>query len=90
MKGERFTVTTTAVKIVDGTQNSGPPYAMSGIIKNPTGGNDTFLGGSTVTTATGYLLSGGDVIAADIVGDGDSIYAICATSQVIHVLRRGA
>lgn len=50
---------------------------------------DVALGASNVTTATGLVLTaGGSPITVEL-GFGEQLYAICATSATVHVLRLG-
>ena len=51
------------------------------LIKNPTGGNDVYLGDSATTT-DGFLLSGGESVRV-FVGNSD-LYGYAATSQLIY------
>lgn len=84
--GERITVATTATAIFTPT-NGAAVDRKSAIIKNPAGGQSVFLGGSGVTTGTGYELESGDIVDVSLL-HGDTIYGIvAATTQVVHVLR---
>jgi hypothetical protein len=86
--GARVTVaaTATALVVADPLDQGGVVCA----IKNPTGGVTVDLGGSAVTTGTGFALAGGESASVDLQG-GESLYAITASgTQVIHVLKSSA
>lgn len=50
---------------------------------------DVALGPSNVTTATGLVLTAGALPTTVELGSGEQLYAICATSATVHVLRLG-
>lgn len=85
--GERVTVSTTATVILD-PANGGVVDKHGAIIKLPsTAGASVFLGGSGVTTTTGYELEVGDIVDVSLVA-GDVLYGIVAAStEDVHVLR---
>lgn len=86
VKAKRVTVTTSPTKI-----NSKPTDGQSGAggqARNR-GASSVFVGGSDVTTATGYEVEAGDVIAFDL-DHGEDIYGIVASGTcVMHVLEGG-
>lgn len=50
---------------------------------------DLYLGGSDVTTSTGYLVPAGDTFGADLMGT-DRLYAVVASGTAeVHVFRVG-
>lgn len=63
-----------AVQIVEGR------YAT---VTNQDATNSVFLGGASVSAATGYELKPGDVIEVD--GRLDSVWAICAATKTARV-----
>lgn len=85
--GERITVATTATAIFTPT-NGAAVDRKSAIIKLPsTAAVPVFLGGSGVTTGTGYQMAAGDIIDVSLLS-GDTIYGIVAAgTEVVHVLR---
>lgn len=89
MKGEQITVNNTAggTLLVDSSSIGTTTYPMSALVTNPSGGANTWLGGLGVGT-DGYLLPAGATASVDLVNE--KLYGFCSTSQVIHVLRRGA
>lgn len=53
------------------------------------GTNPIFLGGPSVTTATGYQMNTGDALTIDLAA-GDAIYGIVATgTEPLHMLTFG-
>jgi hypothetical protein len=58
------------------------------LVKNLTGG-DVFLGGNTVTTATGFKWSASDGVLTIELEPGEALYGIGTTPQQLHVLRTG-
>lgn len=50
---------------------------------------DVALGASNVTMATGLVLTAGGTPVLVELGSGEQLYAICATSATVHVLRLG-
>lgn len=50
---------------------------------------DVALGASNVTMATGLVLTAGGTPVPVELGSGEQLYAICATSATVHVLRLG-
>jgi len=56
-------------------------------VHTPTGGQDVFLGGSDVTTSTGFLLTAGDRQVEMELDAGDAIYGVvAATTSTVYVL----
>jgi len=60
------------------------------LVQNPSGAANVFLGGSGVTTTSyGYLLVGGSAFAIEI-QDGESLFAVVATTpHNVSVIRQG-
>ena len=60
------------------------------LVQNPSGGANVFLGGAGVTsTSYGYLVVGGSAFAIDL-QDGESLFAVVASStQSVSVIRQG-
>lgn len=87
VRGTRVTVTDVATPLIGGTAD----YQMgsSALIRNR-GSVSVYVGGSGVTTATGYELEPGDAIPVDL-NDAEIPYGRCATSQSAscHVLEVG-
>lgn len=50
---------------------------------------DVALGASNVSMATGLVLTAGGLPFPIELGYGEQLYAICATSATVHVLRLG-
>lgn len=81
------TVTTTAT-LLSAAETDGDAR-LSLLLKVPTGGATVFLGGSGVTTATGFPAAAGEPYAFDL-APGDALYGIVAAStQAVNVLRTG-
>lgn len=81
-----MTVTTTATKI-----NSTPTdlIGSAGGQARNRGSVSVFVGGADVTSAAGYEVEAGDVLAFDL-DQGEDIYGITASSTaVMHVLEGG-
>lgn len=86
MKGATVSVTTSATLIVDASKAGTVNFPFSVLIKNPSGGQTVYLGGSTVDS-TGYQLASGDIISIDLVGQ--ALYGIvAATTQSVYILTR--
>ncbi len=59
------------------------------LISNPDSAYTVYLGGSTVTSATGYPLAPLEKVAVDA-GTGETLYAVATTSSVtVSVLYQG-
>lgn len=53
------------------------------------GAADVFVGGTGVTTSTGFKLAAGDSVSLDL-GQGEKLFGIVATGTVTcHILRAG-
>lgn len=77
MQAERKTVTSTASAI-------GSPGSASFAVRNA-GTTNCFLGGSGVTSSTGFLLAAGEFI--ELTGLSGTLYAVTASSTtVLHTL----
>lgn len=57
------------------------------VLKN-TGAATVFVGGSGVTTATGYPLAVGDILNLEL-SEGGALYGIAATTGTVAVLNTG-
>jgi hypothetical protein len=76
-------VADTATKIFDPAANS-----QFIIVENATGNDDVFLGGSGVTIATGYRLTGGGILTLNDIGKSDVLYGVVsAGSETVTVLK---
>jgi len=61
------------------------PDAVKRLVKSPAGGADIFIGNAGVTTATGYLLQGGETL--DLSAMKGALYGIKASgSQIVYPL----
>lgn len=82
--GKRVTVNTSATKL-----NSNTSDAVSGstiVARNKDASAAVDLGGSGVTTGTGFTLAAGESVAFDLSG-ADDLYAVTASGTVVvHVL----
>jgi hypothetical protein len=90
---QQVTVGTSATQL-----SPAPTDAFSGssIAVNNTGSVTVYLGGPTVTTATGYPLVAGAVISVDLVRVGgttpamdESLFGVAASSTTVSVLVTG-
>ena len=86
--GARVSVATTATRL--DTSTAGGMGSSSLLVKNK-GANSIYLGGSGVTTATGYELGTGDSISVDLKASDAGLYGIvAAATETAHVLQIGA
>jgi hypothetical protein len=85
--GKRITVDTTVggTLITRGQGDTGAlgTSDFSATIKNTHATATVYLGGSGVTTATGYPLAAGDVIDLGDLGTDDAVYGIVTTSTAV-------
>jgi hypothetical protein len=83
MESVRVTVATTATEIV---------HLKAGgsiIIRVPSGGVTTYIGGADVTTSNGFAIGEGESVSYASVA-GEKVYGIVASStQVVHTLVGG-
>lgn len=87
MNTQQVSVGNTATQLLDATTNSSSSYPQSAVIENPAGGVNVFIGGSGVTTATGFLLAGGQSLSLDLVND--KVFGIVsAGTQTVYVISR--
>lgn len=81
--GTRVTVSTTAIALATGSASG-----TATLVRNR-GTSPVYLGGSGVTTATGFQVDAGDIVSIEL-GPLEIVYAIAAAgSHVCHVLRNG-
>lgn len=78
IKSERITATAAAAAIITGSE-----FEESVTIKN-TGPNDTYLGGSDVTTANGYELPNGEKLTVTM-NRTEKMYAVCAAAETANL-----
>jgi hypothetical protein len=87
VKAERVSVGTTAT-LVSGTDAF--PYLESDraldVAIRPVG--DIYIGGSDVTTATGFLVKADEVYGQELLS-GEQLYAVAASTTEVHVIRGG-
>lgn len=83
------TVATTATEL-SGGDAGGPTSGQSILVKVPAAGATVYLGGSGVTTTTGYPLAAGESFTADL-GPGDTLFGIVVgpATQAVNVIRIG-
>lgn len=86
VNAERVTVETTAVAL-----NAADADSVSGVSLVVLNGGETAVnvGGSDVTSETGFELAADDSVTVDL-ASGEVLYAISASSATVHVLRTGA
>lgn len=82
----QVSVSSTATALTSG-QTDDAATGFSIVLKN-TGSTDVFLGGSGVTTATGFVLAAGSTFSVDL-GSGEQLFAVAAVTGTVHVLRVG-
>lgn len=80
----QVTVATSAVEL-SGAE-SGPVVGSTLVITN--GAAVVFLGDATVTDATGLSLAANATLTVKL-NNGERLYAICATTSTVSVLRTG-
>lgn len=84
----RVTVSTTATELTgtDTFDRFAGEYASKILVKNPAAGTTFYIGGPTVTSATGLEVAAGEFVSLPI-RERDRLYAITASgSQAAHVL----
>lgn len=83
------TVTTTATLLITGTDTDSTPSRRSVVVKN-TGAATVFIGGSGVTTATGFPLAVGDTLTfQDIPPDSWPYGRVASGTVTVAVLQVG-
>ena len=61
-------------------------YPSAGTLYNP-GPNTVFVGGPGVTSATGFTVPSGGIFQWEF--HSEALYATCATTQIVSIIRRG-
>lgn len=88
----QVTVTTsaTALTVLTDSNESGENYGRTTTLRNPTGGQTVFIGGSAgVTISSGFQLEPGQTLAVRLT-PGETLFGIvAATTQVVGILSRG-
>jgi hypothetical protein len=84
VSSEQITVETSAVEL--SSAESGAVAGSKIMVTN--GAAVVFLGGSGVTTLTGLSLAANATLTVEL-NHGERLYAICATSSDVSVLRTG-
>lgn len=79
----RTTVLTSAIVIANNTGRD----SIAFLARNVDATLSVFIGDSTVTTSTGFEVRAGEAIRFSLT-DGQSLYAISASSVVVDVLQR--
>lgn len=93
----RVTVTTVATRLdvtAEADYAAGAPafvrtYGQAMVVRNRDTSNSVYLGGPTVTAATGFELAAGESMSLDLANN-DALYGITASGTVpCHVLQTG-
>ena len=61
-------------------------YPASALVKVPAGSGTVYVGGSTVSAATGFPLAAGEALEVDMVNE--ALYAVATVTTTVHMLRR--
>lgn len=87
-QGARVSVGTTETELTGAQTDT--IAGQSVVVKLPSAATaSVFLGGTGVTTTTGFELTAGSSISMDL-GQGEQLFGIVATgTQTVHVLRTG-
>ena len=89
-----LSITTSATAVNTDASDSGASSGGSVLVKVPSGGQTVYLGGAAVTADTtagtgGFPVAPGESLTV-MYGNGEIVYGIvAATTQSVHVLRRG-
>jgi hypothetical protein len=82
----RGTAGTAATSLLAGPASAAGVKGYDTLVRIPSGGSSVYIGGSAVTTASGFELQAGESLSLNV-DPGEELYGIVgASTQVVHVL----